>query len=458
MLRHGVRRMLRPRLPEDYSHRAGVRGPAGVAGLAADARVTIARLTSSRPDHQSLQMLLRSMFQFLFFASGAAALVYQVVWQRLLTFSTGADSHSMTLIVAGFMVGLGLGSLAGGSLADRLDSRRRLLLFAACELAVALFAVVSPWLFYDVLYLTLAPMGASRLTLGSLGFLILVFPTLLMGMSLPLAARILTSDEARPDGWVSLLYGWNTVGAAAGAALSVTVLFALADFSLSLYLTSIINTVFAALALVMVARGVESQTPTRSPDQGRVTLREMRRWILTYALSGFIALALEVVWFRILGIVLKSTSITFGLLLAMYLSGLGLGLIAGHSRWGRRLPASRAFLLMQSAIPLVAALALAVLVGSVAGGAGFRDYLSGYHGRPLRELFTPVVITAVLGVPMLLMAVPTILMGLSFACLQRAVHLDIAGLGRRIGWLQAANLLGAVAGYSADGFSPDRLA
>jgi len=68
-------------------------------------------------------MVVRTLFLSLFFASGAAALLYQVIWQRLLTFTTGADIHAVTIVIAAFMVGLGLGSLAGGVVADRLDER-----------------------------------------------------------------------------------------------------------------------------------------------------------------------------------------------------------------------------------------------------------------------------------------------------------------------------------------------
>src|SRR5688572_5669201 len=91
-------------------------------------------------------------FMVLFFLSGFAALLYQVVWQRMLTFFGGADIYSVTIIVSAFMGGLGFGSLAGGYLADRLDSRRRLVAFAVCELAIAAFAIFSAAIYYDVLY------------------------------------------------------------------------------------------------------------------------------------------------------------------------------------------------------------------------------------------------------------------------------------------------------------------
>src|SRR5215204_3654728 len=79
-------------------------------------------------------------FLIVFFSSGVAALLYQIIWQRLLTFFGGADVYSVTIIVSAFMGGLGFGNLAGGHLADRLSARARLIAFAACELAGAIFA------------------------------------------------------------------------------------------------------------------------------------------------------------------------------------------------------------------------------------------------------------------------------------------------------------------------------
>ena len=97
------------------------------------------------------------IFQAVFLGSGFAALLYQMIWQRLLTLFGGADVYSVTLIVSAFMAGLGLGSLAGGHVADRLTLRRRLRAFALSELAVAAFGAASTWILYDVLYARLDP-------------------------------------------------------------------------------------------------------------------------------------------------------------------------------------------------------------------------------------------------------------------------------------------------------------
>src|SRR5437763_17160444 len=83
-----------------------------------------------------------------FFASGFAALLYQVVGQRLLVFFSGSDGYSITLIVTAFMAGLGIGNLAGGYVADRLSRRLHLIVFLAAELAIMLFGILSKRFFY----------------------------------------------------------------------------------------------------------------------------------------------------------------------------------------------------------------------------------------------------------------------------------------------------------------------
>ena len=152
-----------------------------------------------------------------FFASGFAALLYQVVWQRLLVLFSGADVVSVTIIVAAFMAGLGCGSLAGGRLADRLDARRNLWAFALAELAIGLFGLVSKTLYYDVLYGGFPQLASTPGRAALILFASLLPPTFCMGLSLPLLARALTGTLAATGRVVGSLYGWNTMGAAAGA-------------------------------------------------------------------------------------------------------------------------------------------------------------------------------------------------------------------------------------------------
>src|SRR5688572_5446769 len=155
-----------------------------------------------------------------FFASGLAALLYQVIWQRLLVMFSGADVHSVTLIVAAFMGGLGVGNLAGGHLADRVSRSTALRLFALAELAIGLFGLFSGWFLYDVVYRYLAPLQIPGAVTFAILFVILLWPTFFMGASLPLLVRTLTPRIERAAGVIGMLYGVNTCGAAAGALLS----------------------------------------------------------------------------------------------------------------------------------------------------------------------------------------------------------------------------------------------
>ena len=149
----------------------------------------------------------------IFFTSGVAALLYQVIWQRLLALFSGADLYSVTIIVAAFMGGMGVGHLVGGHLADRLSARAALVGFAISELSIAVFGYFSGTLYYDVLYQRFGSLDISAPAMGGLLFLSLLWPTFFMGASLPLLARALTNRIDRAASVIGVLYGVNTLGA-----------------------------------------------------------------------------------------------------------------------------------------------------------------------------------------------------------------------------------------------------
>src|SRR5688500_8135414 len=124
-----------------------------------------------------------------YFISGFAALMYQVIWQRTLVIFSGADVHSATLVVGAFMAGLGCGSAAGGYIADRLSLRASLALFAAVAVGVAIFGFFSTTFFYDVLYQRFGSVDIELASMAAILFVALLWPTFLMGMSLPLLSR-----------------------------------------------------------------------------------------------------------------------------------------------------------------------------------------------------------------------------------------------------------------------------
>src|SRR5262245_37615730 len=126
-----------------------------------------------------------------FFLSGFSALLYQVVWQRILGLFSGSDVRSLTLVTGAYLAGLGLGSLLGGLWADRLSSRRAAQVFGLCNLGIALFALLSPWLFYNLIFKELSLLAQFPVVVFIIVFLSLLYPTILMGVSLPLLSRAL---------------------------------------------------------------------------------------------------------------------------------------------------------------------------------------------------------------------------------------------------------------------------
>src|SRR6202011_6116439 len=160
-----------------------------------------------------------------FFVSGFAALLYQVIWQRLLVFFSGADVYSVTLIVTTFMAGLGLGNLVGGYVADLLSRRTNLVMFIAAEAAIMIFGLLSKGFFYDFLYTRHPELGQSSWLLWIVLFCSLLWPTFFMGVSLPLLAKALTRDVGEAAPTIGRLYGINTLGAAIGALVTTWFLF-----------------------------------------------------------------------------------------------------------------------------------------------------------------------------------------------------------------------------------------
>ncbi len=121
---------------------------------------------------------LKNVIILLFFISGISSIVYQVVWQRYLTFSFGSDTLSTTIIVSIFMLGLGFGSYLGGKISDGLDDLKRLRLYVIIEIIIALFGVLSSYFLYDILY---QKFSTENLLLSVLiSFVFLIPPTVAM--------------------------------------------------------------------------------------------------------------------------------------------------------------------------------------------------------------------------------------------------------------------------------------
>jgi predicted membrane-bound spermidine synthase len=393
----------------------------------------------------------------LFFASGFAALLYQVIWQRMLGFFSGTDIYSATITVSAFMGGLGCGSLAGGHIADRLSERRLVLLFAISELSIALFGIASKWLYYDILYLRFPELGNHLYILAATLFISLLLPTFLMGMSLPLLSKAFTRRVSTASSTIGRLYGINTLGAAVGALVTAYIFIRYFGFTTSLWYGAALNGICGLGALCLIPflkvtdydeskvsnglRGCEGSSPESKP------LVTFPLWCVIYATSGFIALSLEIIWFRIVSIILKTSAYSFSIMLGTFLFGLALGTLLGVW-WARKdMEPTYHFLILQTGVILYAVLSLAVFLYFV----DHVSYLSGiweYLGAEINvtSIGWNFVTFIHFVLPMVLIVPATMLMGMSFPVLQKVIQTEREYLGRRVGWLQTANIAGSMMG------------
>ena len=386
--------------------------------------------------------------------SGTAALVYQVVWQRILALQTGVGIHSIAIIVAAFMVGLGLGSHLGGVWCERFAPRKALAAFASIELAIGLLGAASGPFLYDLLSLRLSHLFHPLARAAVVQFACLATPTLLMGMSLPFLVRALVRDAAGAPRAIGLLYALNTLGAAAGALVTPWVLVRYHGMRIALFVAAAANITAGLCAFVLLRlrdqRSEDVPTPTGPEPVAAAERHPLALWIALYALSGFCALSLEILWFRLIDVGVKSTGFTFGTVLAVYLAGCGAGTLAGVGSVHRMRRPLRAFLASQCAILLYAGLAVLLVVVLPPRTPFFRWFFDLWGGRESYNLGgawnTWSVVRLYVLQPLVLYGPPTILMGFSFVALQRAVQHDARRSGRLVGLLQAANILGCVVG------------
>ena len=289
---------------------------------------------------------------------------------------------------------LGCGSMIGGRLADRLSPAGSVAAFAAAELGIALFGTFSATLFYDVLYRQLGQMSWSLESRAAILFLNLVWPTLFMGASLPLLVRFTTRDIHQAATKSGTFYAVNTLGGAVGAL--ATTWWLLPSFGMrgSLQRCASLNFLVALAAVALALRAARRSSSTmvdaaprdQTEARGETILQRgtdlrFATWAALYGLSGFLALSLEIVWFRLLGILLKSSAYVFGTLLAHYLTGLGIGAAAASFLLTRTRNPARAFVAMQAAVGVCAGLGVLALVGMVRPGGAWPS-LAAYAASP----------------------------------------------------------------------------
>ncbi len=386
----------------------------------------------------------------LFFLSGFAALLYQVIWQRILTLFSGVDAQSVSITVAAYMLGMGTGSMCGGVLSERISRKQAVILFAFAELCIAGFALSSKFILYDTLYTQWSVLAKSQTTLALVAFVILLVPTFCMGITLPLLSKAVTAKRKQASTSIGVLYGINTLGAAVGALGAVLLIRSLGMVD-SVFVGASINFACAAGATFLFMQKVsvepaEVEEATAVPAQAQLPLQF---WIASYFVSGYVSLSLELIWFRVLGVMLKPNSFTFAWLLFLFLSGIAIGSFVGIYLAGKLKNPVAGFLLAQSGTPLLSGLSLPICLYLLENVPVFNKawrYMGGSSPMLFSSHVTGEFVQLYVVAAAFIIVPPTILMGIGFPLLQKAVQSDVEHVGLKVGFLQTANIVGAVLG------------
>jgi len=442
------------------------------------------------------------LFLLIYALSGAAALLYEVLWLRLLTLSMGHTAAASGILLAAFMGGLALGSWLAGRIAASLAPARALRTYASLEIAIAACALLLPVVLSaarPVLSWAYADGEAGRLfdiTLGLLALLLLAVPAAAMGATYPVAVRCyaakppIAADPLRgthptyvgrvprsgpgdPGGLAAAraggLYAFNTAGAAAGAALTGFALLPMLGTQATTLVGVALNTICAlgALALAAPKRSegglayVNSQLPTPQLPRrqlptplgaGRLGVGSLaglsprlrlRLAAAAVGLSGLVALVHQVAWTRLLATVLGPTTYAFSAMLVAFITGLAIGsMVAAAMVPGLRRPAAwlGGSMIAAAGAALVACLAIDRLPLVMAAVVS----------RP--EVTFSSVLTLQVALVVALLLPMTMALGAAFPFAIALAAPEADAMPREVGIVYASNTLGAIAGALAGSF------
>jgi spermidine synthase len=403
--------------------------------------------------------MFKALVTGIFFASGAASLMLQVVWFKQLQFVLGSTTLSVSVTVASFFFGLSIGSVFGGRGADVVTRPLRVYGFLELTLAPVSFAVTAFLSHWSTWAGWMSPMldldSSAQLPLFVfLSLATLSLPTILMGATLPFLVRFLARSRTELANQIGLLYGFNTLGAAIGTLAVGFILLGLFGVTGSSLFASIVYACVGGLSLLAARH--ERPLPVEERNQGPMHRKGSEVGAPTlliglFACSGFVSIAYEVVWFRFLTNISTSSVYAFSGMLGTYLFGLVIGaflcakFLAPHKDH-----LLRYFALAQLGIAVAATLTLATLGKATV----FHSLLSA-----IVSALVPVRAQMLLGddvsfffTCVVALLLPTTLIGICFPLASELTVMRMSALGRRIGALYALNTIGGVLGSLTAGF------
>jgi predicted membrane-bound spermidine synthase len=396
-----------------------------------------------------------------FVLSGATGLIYEVLWARMLGLVFGATTVAISAVLAAFMGGLALGSALAAKFAERI--KRPVRAYGMIEIAVGLYALAVPFLFrgIDRLYAQVWQhfhpgfygFAFSRFLLATA---VLLIPTALMGATLPILVGAQQRSSGNTASAIARIYTWNLLGAIIGAIIAGFFLLPQYGVRATIWIAAATNLAIGVAAFVLDAKsgyGVAGDVPDKrvgeiNPPLPQAVLTS-KFWLFCAFTSGFVTISMQVVWARMLAMIIGSSTYAFSIVLAIFLTGLALGsyLVSAQknvdSGWLRR-----AVLVVETLTAFTLFLSLRIMSGTpdLLIQSGFRLGIDSWIGLLVLQI----------GAAALLILVPSILMGMVMPLVlmwvgKRPVGGEAAAASaqssvRFVGQSYALNTIGAICG------------
>jgi spermidine synthase len=424
-----------------------------------------------------MNLLLSGLIYLMFFLSGAAALIYEVVWVRSLSLVFGGTHLAVTAVLSVFMGGLALGSYVIGKRVDAVQRPLRLYGYLEIGIALSALAFIALMKIYPFAYIHLAQgMDDHRLYLFVIRILFavlaLIVPTTLMGGTLPVLTRFASRNSSTIGTPLSLLYGLNTLGAVAGSAAAGFFLLRYYSVSTALLTAIAINFLIGLAGVFLPDRPEEATARTArksgstgkgrampvqslQPESNTPAYRRSAKLVLFgIGVSGFCALGYEVLWTRILTLTIGTSVYGFTIMLIAFLTGIALGSNAYGLIFNMLLPAAHG---VRNRIFGFGAVQFMIGAAALAVTITIRDLP--VHSLVLMKFFAHMGLNtfdarqwANMALAFSYMLIPSFFMGLAFPLAGDVTAVFRKDTGRAVGRVLTYNTIGAILGSAVSGF------
>ena len=400
-----------------------------------------------------------------FFISGLTGLIYEILWTRMIVKVIGSAPFAVSIILTVFMGGLGLGSYIAGSYVDRIKDPLKLVrLYGILEIAIGVYGIILPLLLilfkpvYALVYNNFFEyfFGYTLFTFAGC-FILLIIPVTFMGATLPILSRFFITNISNVSTNVGRLYGLNTIGAASGSLLCGFWLIENLGVIGTLFSAIALNIIIGLICFLVYKNTSKRRDIPESVKESSVLKREEdclepnRKQsqlidilvLVLFAVSGFCSMGYEVIWTKLLGLIIGPTTYSFTIVLVTFVTGLALGSLF-FGRAGDSTKDVRVLLIITQTGAALSALLFSQIMGN--SQLFFAKLI--YHFKDSFALLA--FLKSVL--LFLFMFLPTFCLGASFPLVGKIYTRTLSNTGRSIGTAYSINSLGSVLGAFCAGF------